>query len=102
MKIEDMMSNDSFLVIPFLTSDIILGNDWLLRYNGIINYKQNSIEIGGKRLDKSSVIFEQGAIETLIYTQRNDIVQVYIIRAHELACEESNRIIGNIQALRIK
>lgn len=89
--IEDIILEDPFLVIPYLTSEIIFGNDWLLRNNGIINYKQNYIEIGGKRLKNCSVIFERGALEKLICTQKNDTVQVYIIEAHKMALKENNQ-----------
>ena len=33
-----------FLVIPFLTSSVILGNDWMLRHEVILNYKSQTIK----------------------------------------------------------
>lgn len=63
IEIDNMRIENSFLVIPHLTSDMILGNDWMSRNDAIIDYKTTSIEIRGKRLAESSMAFERGASE---------------------------------------
>lgn len=85
IEVDNMLIENSFLVIPHLTSDMILGNDWMARNNAIIDYKTMSIEIRGKRLAQSSMAFERGASETLFCIQKDKTVYVYVLNSHELS-----------------
>lgn len=68
-----------FLIIPFLTSTVILGNDWMSRNNVVLDYKNSKIEIAGKILSASTVIFERSASETLRCSQENNDTMVFVI-----------------------
>lgn len=55
--IDDQIINTHLLVVPRLSNPIILGNDWLLKNKGIINYEKCEILINGIRIIDRSVNF---------------------------------------------
>nr|AKD28118.1 pol polyprotein [Glypta fumiferanae] len=73
-----------FLVVPYLTSDVILGHDWLSRNRVIINYDEGTVTIRGKLLSSTSVEFERSPSHTLVCSQRGDTTYVFVINVNEI------------------
>lgn len=46
-----------FLVIPFLTNEVILGNNWLRDQGAVIDYNQSTIHLGDRSLSSGTVTF---------------------------------------------
>ena len=78
-KCDEYVNNQICLVIPFLLSDIVLGNDWNLENGVIINYSNQSIQIKEKVLSTKSVLFERGASDRLYTAQKDETTFIYII-----------------------
>ena len=78
-----------FLVIPFLTSTVILGNDWMLRHEVILNYKSQTIEVAGTLLSDSTVVFGRGASETLLCSRKDTGTFVYVVNLPDMHREEN-------------
>lgn len=85
-----------FLIIPYLTSTIILGNNWMLRNKVILNYKNNTVEVAGKLLSESTVMFERGASETLLCSRNERETFVYVINLQHLS-QNQNKEAENSQ-----
>ena len=76
-------NNHVCLIIPYLSSDIILAKDWNLR-NGIeINYNNQSIHIKEKVISKKSVLFERSVLEKICTSQNKETTFIYIISVNE-------------------
>ena len=77
------------LIIPFLSSEIILGNDWNLRNGIIINYSNQTIQVKEKIISSKAVLFERGASDKLYVAQREDMTFIYVITVNEShTCKE--------------
>lgn len=61
-----------FLVIPKLSSPIILGNDWLLKNGAIIDYHNARLVINGIVVSSSLVIFGQKLSKNMLYSKGYD------------------------------
>lgn len=46
-----------FLIIPYLTSQMILGNNWLQDQKAVINYSENKIQLWGRDLSAGTISF---------------------------------------------
>ena len=77
-----------FLVVPYLTSHVILGNDWMSRNEVILNYKDYSIEVGGRLLSRSTVIFERSASEALIRSREDEITFIFVVNCEAVTPKE--------------
>lgn len=79
MVIDNQKLDYPCLVIPHLANQIILGNDWLLRNNVIINYNNRSIEVNCIRVCKSKVSFEWETLNKLVSSTSNNVMVIQII-----------------------
>lgn len=68
-----------FVVVPFLTSQIILGNDLHLRYGTIINYQNQTVCIGGNIIPNAFTWFEKSASDRVKVSNEKGNTLVYII-----------------------
>lgn len=84
VEIAGMRLGYSFLIIPYLTSTVILGTDWMSRNEVILNYKNYTVEVGGSLLSNSLVRFDRGASETLICSKKDQDTFVFVINLHEI------------------
>ena len=75
LECDGIKINHICLIIPYLSTDIILGNDWNLKNGIIINYNNPTISVKNKVISSSAVLFERGASEQVIHfaKRRNDI-----------------------------
>lgn len=92
-QIEDMIFAHLFVVVPYLTSNIINGHDWLVGNEVILDYKRNSIEIRGKVLKSSSVVFKRGTSEICVEDKGN--VYVEAVNAQDL--NENSKETSNVK-----
>lgn len=83
IEIEGMKIHYPFLNIPGLTSSLIVGNDWTDRNETILNYKAHNIEVRGKILSDSTVMFGRSASEILLCSQKDG--NIYVLRAKRCA-----------------
>lgn len=60
IQIENMTTESSFFVVPYLTSEIILGHDWLSRNKVIMDYDRKIITVQGRQLAETVVTFRKG------------------------------------------
>ena len=59
-QVDNYINYHNFLVIPYLSTDVILGNDWNLKNGIIIDYNSRSISIRNRTLSQNLVLFEEG------------------------------------------
>ena len=76
-------NNHVCLVIPYLSSNIILGNDWNLRNGIVINYNNQSIHIKEKVISSKSVLFERSVSEKICTSQNKETTFIFIISVNE-------------------
>lgn len=57
MSIDGVKINYVFLIIPYLTSEMILGNNWLQDQKAVVNYFTNTIQLWGRDLGVGTVSF---------------------------------------------
>lgn len=90
VEIEGKVLGFTVLLIPFLTSTVILGNDWMIKNELILNYKNNTIEVAGTVLSGSTVVFAGGASETLLCSRKDREMIVYIINSEEESLKDKH------------
>ena len=79
-KIDKYQSEHVFLVVPFLSSDIILGNDWHLKNGTQINYKEKKNSINNINILNEFVMFEKSAADKIVLAQSNERTFGYLIK----------------------
>ena len=86
VKIEicDCTLSATMLVIPFLSSNVVLGNDFLLRNGIVIDYWYKRIKIKNETIPASAVLFERDCREKLFSSETNDKIRIYIIKWDEI------------------
>ena len=72
-----------FLVIPYLATNVILGHDWFIKNNIILNYKTGDLEVRNKVIPTDQVLFERGALDKIIVHEENEITYVHIVKVNE-------------------
>ena len=83
IKIGKQKYQSCFLVVPRLSSSVILGNDWLMGNKAVIDYENLSLTIQGISIPKSCVTFDGLSSERLVTTKRqDDITYIQIINSH--------------------
>lgn len=82
IEIDEMIIKCTLLVIPFLASDIILGNDWMSKNRTIINFDKGTVEIRERWISSSTMVFERKLVETLICSQREGTTYVFVINVN--------------------
>lgn len=95
IQVENMTTESSFFVVPYLTSEIILSHDWLSRNKVIMDYNRKIITMQGRELTETSVMFGCSAEETIICTRRNDTVYVYVIEANIINARQKDEPIAS-------
>ncbi|KAK2577871.1 hypothetical protein KPH14_008172 [Odynerus spinipes] len=80
MIIDEVRYDQVFLVVPYLSSECILGNDWLHENKVNINYEKKLIYVKGKPLNSALVTFEREESEELNTTQNDQENHIQIIR----------------------
>ena len=83
-KCDNYKSAHVFLVVPYRSCDVILGNDWNLENGLIINYNNKSISIKNKEIPAKLVLFEHGTSEKLITTQKDEMTFIYVIEVNNI------------------
>lgn len=79
LSIDDKVYPTSFLIVPNLSNPIILGNDWFLSNEVIIDYKQMNIVVQGDGLNEAFVSFgvqSQGHLK--ISKEKDDLVYLQL------------------------
>ena len=82
-EIDNFTTSYAFLVIPYLSSNVILGNDWGFHNGIIINYKDRTISIKENVLSNHSVLFEESTADKILLAQRNELTLIYLIKINE-------------------
>ncbi|KAK2575274.1 hypothetical protein KPH14_007659 [Odynerus spinipes] len=83
MIIDEVRYNQVFLVVPYLSSECILGNDWLHENKINIDYEKKMIYVKGKPLNPALVTFEREWSEELNTTQNDQDNHIQIIRVFD-------------------
>ena len=79
VEIDGHKINHIFLIVPFLSNKIILGNDFHLNNGLIIDYWQREIRIKDNKIPKSLVLFERKGSEKLLLLKNDDNTHIYIV-----------------------
>ena len=79
-KIDDYVAKHIFLVIPYLSCDIVLGNDWNWTYGVIINHIEGVISIKNKLVSKESMMFESTLSERIVISQEDNITHIFLTK----------------------
>ena len=85
LEIEGIKIMHIFLIIPFLSSDVILGNDFNVINGIIIDYWRGEVRIRDKILQR--VLFERNNSERLVMAKEDNNTYIYIIKLNELNLE---------------
>ena len=83
-EIDGFKGSQVCIIIPYLSSEVILGNDWNLKNGIIINYNSQSIQIRDKQIASSAVLFERSVSDKLHTAQKDDMTYIYVTRVHEV------------------
>lgn len=67
----------SFLIIPNHSNSVILGNDWLLKNDVIIDYQNLIIKVKEKILDSSLVSYGRKLSEEILLLDRQRILRIF-------------------------
>ena len=81
--IDKMDITQIFLVVPFLTSQIILGNDFLFKNGIIIDYWNNQIKIKNVIVSDDLVLFDRSGLERMLLGKEDDVTCIYIINKEQ-------------------
>ena len=97
-QIDEFTSSFVFVVIPHLSCDIILGNDWNLKNGTVIDYKNTTIQLKGKIVALKSVMFEPRTSDKILLSQNEDKIFIYLCKAADLtklinSKEKTNKIL---------
>lgn len=84
LEINKCIVSHIFLIIPFLTSKIILGNDFHLSNGLIIDYWNKQIRIKNQIIPENLVLFEGNYLEKLFLSKKDDVTCIYIARTNDL------------------
>lgn len=90
IKIDGETFEFIFLIIPYLASKLILGNDFNLSIGLIINYWHRSIQIKNKIINSSVTLFEPSSLERLRLPKKDDQTCIYIIKYDEKESNDEN------------
>ena len=66
----------TLLVVPRLSTNIIIGNDWFHRNDVIINYREKSITVNNTRITDSFVLFDRQPAEKVATAVVDDITYI--------------------------
>lgn len=73
-----------FLIIPCLTSNMIIGNDWMHQNKAVLDYDRMSLTVKGYIVPPELILFDRARSERVISTQQDDIVYVQIVRSADV------------------
>ena len=91
-----------FLVVPFLTNKMILGNDFHLKIGLIINYWRRNIQVKNRIVSPSSVLFEPSGSERLILTKEKNRTCIYIVKWNQEINRNKNKNEKKISVIEIE
>ena len=69
-----------FLVVPFLTTHIILGHDWLIKNEVIMNYKTGNLVIRNNVVPRNLILFEHNSSDRVSVHTEEEITYVHILQ----------------------
>lgn len=82
IKVEELKVSAVFLVIPHLSSSLIVGSDWLLRLRAIIDFSSRSLTINGTVIPPELVSFGRPPSECLSVSEDDDYTYIQILRVN--------------------
>ena len=82
--IDDCKLSFICLVIPFLSNDLILGNDFLLKNGVILDYCNINIKLKNRIIPKNLVLFERDSSEKLILSKNEETTCIYLVKIKEI------------------
>ena len=83
LQIDNWKDSFVFVVIPFLSTNVILGNDWNLHSGLIVDYNKREIYTKDKRISNASVLFEKSTSDRILLSKKDDITMIYLIESTE-------------------
>ena len=75
--------NQICLVIPYLSNDIILGNDWNLSNGTVINYNNQTISIKNRVISSKAVLFKRDVSDKIYISKKDDMTCIYVISVEQ-------------------
>lgn len=81
MRIGEIICDHIFLVIPFLTTAVILGHDFLCKNGAVLDYRNMVISIRSVIVDQSLVMFDGESADRLTVSQCDQMTYLTIIEA---------------------
>lgn len=85
IHVDQIVIPTSFLIVPNLTSGIILGNDWLLRNQVKLDFQNHQMDIGGHEVDPKNIVFGEPVRNTIRKEVKDGIVSLQLIEFSENA-----------------
>ena len=89
------------LVIPYLSSEVILGNDWNLKSGTVINYNKQMIQIRERVISSRAVLFERGPSDRICISRNDDITLIYVISVNGSNSNTENKIELNVRKINV-
>ena len=81
LRIGEIICDHIFLVIPFLTTAVILGHDFLCKNGVVLDYRNMVISIRSVIVDQSLVMFDGESADRLTVSQCDQMTYLTIIEA---------------------
>lgn len=72
-----------FLVIPHLSSKLIIGGDWMMRLRMVIDFSCRSVVINGARIPSELLSFGRAPSERLNVSTDNEFTYIQTVRVAE-------------------
>lgn len=93
-QIGEYSSSHIFLVIPQLSVDIVLGDDWHWQHKLVLDYSESRIFLGGSLVEDSSVTFRRNSCDRVNTITENEVTYVCVIGARWEEALERERVLS--------
>ena len=90
VKIGDYSQSTSFLVVPGLTSQIILGNEWLLNNKVMLDYKHHTVTLDGYCVPAELSLYGRSSFERVLSSDKDNLTVIQIITSSEIGINITN------------
>lgn len=81
-----------FLIIPKLGSNVILGNDWLMKNKVILVFDDNLIKINGYSLPYNLIRYGDNAADQINSSYEDDVLILQIVRVDDQLIKNKNEV----------
>ena len=90
IQLGSLVIQTRFVIIPYLTSQIIIGNDWMLNNGVIIDYDNVHFIVKKNLIPGNIIKFGEHVREKLEFSEVDDVTFVQVVNCHDDTLSELN------------